>query len=206
MNFRRRQFNATILADGTVLATGGSSACGFSTESGGVFAAEIYNPATNIWAVMSNAVNQRLYHSTDALLPDGRVLVTGSGEPGTTQKNYEIFSPPYLFKGARPTYTLALPMRFGRPYVVYNQPFVVQTPNAASIRKVTLIRLTSTTHAFDMGQRLNTLSFTAAADGASITVTPPAAGKLAPPGPYHLFIVSDRGVPSVAEVVILGTP
>jgi Domain of unknown function (DUF1929)/Divergent InlB B-repeat domain/Kelch motif len=206
MNFRRRQFNATILPDGTVLATGGTGACGFSTESGGVFAAEIYNPTANSWTVLSNASNKRVYHSTDALMADGRVLVTGSGEPGTTQKNYEVFSPPYLFKGARPTYTLGLPIRFNRPYVVYNQPFVVQTPNAASIRKVTLIRLTSTTHAFDMGQRLNTLSFTAATDGASLTVTPPASGKLAPPGPYHLFIVNDRGVPSVAETIILGTP
>ena len=41
----------------------------------------------------------------------------------------------------------------------YGQQFVVTTPNAASIRKVTLIRLAATTHTFDMGQRLNTLTF-----------------------------------------------
>lgn len=205
MSFRRRQTNATILPDGTVLVTGGTAACGFSVESGAVFAAEVYNPATNSWAVLSNASAVRVYHSTTTLMPDGRILVTGSGEPGggTNQKNYEVFSPPYLFKGARPTYSLSgLPIRSGRPAVSYGQPFVVQTPDAASIRRVTLIRLASTTHAFDMGQRLNTLAFTAA--GASVTVTPPASGKLAPPGPYQLFIVNDRGVPSVAETVLLG--
>jgi hypothetical protein len=68
---------------------------------------------------------------------------------------------------------------------------------------VTIIRLTSTTHAFDAGQRLNTLSFTKATDGLSLTVTPPAAGKLAPPGPYMLFLVNSNGVPSVGETVLL---
>jgi hypothetical protein len=82
-------------------------------------------------------------------------------------------------------------------------PFVVNTPDAAAITKVTIIRLASTTHAFDAGQRLNTLSFTKAADGLSLTVTPPAAGKLAPPGPYMLFIIGAKGVPSVGQTLLL---
>jgi hypothetical protein len=55
-----------------------------------------------------------------------------------------------------------------------------------------------------MGQRLNTLPFQVAADGLSLTVTPPAAAKLAPPGPYMLFILNDKGVPSVAQTILLG--
>jgi hypothetical protein len=55
-----------------------------------------------------------------------------------------------------------------------------------------------------MGQRLNTLQFTAAADGQSLTATPPAAGRFAPPGPYRLFIVNDKGVPSAGQTVLLG--
>ena len=79
------------------------------------------------------------------------------------------------------------------------------TPNGASIRKVTLIRLASSTHAFDMGERLNTLTFQAAADGQSLTITlPPMAWELAPPGPYMLFIINDKGVPSVARTLLLG--
>jgi hypothetical protein len=200
MSFRRRQTNATILADGTVLVTGGSSACGFTSETGAVFAAELYRPASNTWTTMANAGVVRVYHSTTSLLPDGRVLSTGSGDGGgvTQQYSYEIFSPPYLFKGARPTYNLA------STQMHYGQPFTVATPNAASITKVTIIRLVSTTHGFDAGQRLNTLSFQAAADGQSLTATAPAAGRIAPPGPYMLFIVNGNGVPSIAQTLLLG--
>jgi hypothetical protein len=149
---------------------------------------------------MANASVLRVYHSTTALLPDGRVLSTGSGDGGggTQQTSYEIYSPPYLFKGARPTYNLS------SSSVHYAVPFTVTTASASSITRVTLIRHAATTHAFDMGQRLNTLPFQVAADGLSLTVTPPAAAKLAPPGPYMLFIVNNNGVPSVAQTVLLG--
>jgi hypothetical protein len=179
--------------------TGGTSACGFTDASGAVFAAENYDPVANTWKTWANATVVRVYHSTSALLPDGRVLSTGSGDGGgvSQQFTYEIFSPPYLFNGSRPTYNLAsTTMRYG-------QAFMVATPNAASITKVTLIRLTSTTHAFDGGQRLTTLSFVAAADGLSLTVAPPADGRKAPPGPYMLFILNAKGVPSVAQTVLL---
>ncbi len=199
MAYRRRQLNATLLPDGTVLVTGGTSACGSNDETGAVFAAENYNPGTNTWTTWANASVVRTYHSSTLLLPDGRVLSTGNGDAGsaTQQYTYEIFSPPYLFKGSRPSYTLAsTALHFG-------QAFAVQTPDAAAIRKVRLIRLGSNTHAFDQGQRLNTLSFQAATDGQSLTVTPPASGRIAPPGPYLLFILNDSGVPSIAKTVLL---
>jgi hypothetical protein len=197
MAVARRHANLTILADGKVLVTGGTSACGFSDESGAVFSAEVWDPETGRWTTLASAAVVRVYHSTTALLPDGRVLSTGSGDGGgvTQQRTYEIFSPPYLFKGPRPTYDLAsTQMRYG-------QSFSVSTPDAASIRKATLIRLPSTTHAFDMSQRLNTLEFTVA--GSGLTLTPPASGRIAPPGPYMLFLVNEQGVPSVAQTVLL---
>jgi len=199
MQIGRRQHNATILPDGSVLVTGGTSLCGFSNQSGAVFAAELWNPTTGQFSMLSNASVVRVYHSSTMLLADGRVLSTGSGDGGgvTSQKTYEIFSPPYLFKGARPSANLA------RNDMHYGQPFVVTTPNAASIRKVTLIRLAATTHTFDMGQRLNTLTYQVAADGQSLTVTAPAAGKIAPPGPYRLFLVNNLGVPSVGQTILL---
>jgi hypothetical protein len=203
MSFGRRQTNATILPDGKVLVTGGTSQCGFTNEAGAVFAAELWDPAPSPagqWTTMANASVVRVYHSATLLLPDGRVLSTGSGDgAGVVQQySYEIFSPPYLFKGARPTYNLSSStMRYG-------VPFPVATPNGASIRKVTIIRAASSTHAFDMSERLNTLPFQAALDGQSLTVTPPAAARFAPPGPYLLFILNDKGVPSVAQTVLLG--
>jgi hypothetical protein len=197
MSFRRRHAVATILADGTVLVTGGTSACGFNNEAGAVYVAELYDPATGIWTRQASARVVRTYHATAMLLPDGRVVSTGSGDGGggTDQRNYEIFSPGYLFKGARPTYTLA------RTDLHYGQAFTVSTPDAARIRKVNLIRLASSTHAFDMGQRLNTVAF--AVGSGSLTLTPPASGRIAPPGPYYLIVVDDKGVPSVAKTVLL---
>jgi hypothetical protein len=205
MAFRRRQLNATILADGTVLVTGGTSACGFSDETGAVFAAERWNPSggtggKGVWTTMANASVVRVYHSTTALMADGRVLSTGSGEGnGTTRQNsYEIYSPPYLFQGARPSYSLL------SNEVHYGGSFTVTTPDAASIRKVHLIRLASTTHAFDMGQRLRSLPYQLSSDGTGLTVTAPASGNLAPPGPYMLFLVNLAGVPSMGQIVRVG--
>lgn len=199
LKFGRRHLNATILPDGSVLATGGTSACGGTDESGAVFAAEHWDPATGQWSQWANASVVRVYHSTAVLLSDGRVMESGSGDGGVTQQfTYELFSPPYLFKGARPTYTLP-----GGSSIHFGTPFSVASSDASSITKVTLIRLAATTHAFDEGQRLNTLVFQAAVDGQSLTVTPPTSARLAPPGPYMLFILNDQGVPSVARTVLL---
>ena len=201
MMIGRRQLNATILADGTVLITGGTSQCGFTNEAGAVFAAEQWDPSRGTdgqgaWTTMANASVVRVYHSTAALLSDGRVLSTGSGGGGATDQNsYEIYSPPYLFQGPRPSYGLQSNV------VRYGSTFTVSTPDAASIQKVHLIRFAATTHAFDQGQRLRSLSFQVASDGQSLTATAPVDGKVAPPGPYMLFIVNTAGVPSVGQSV-----
>ena len=192
MSVARRQLNATLLPDGTVLVTGGTFGPGANNTSTPVYHAELWNPATETWTSLASGTVPRLYHSSALLLPDGRVLSTG----GNNYRTAEIFSPPYLFKGARPTMS-GVPSAIG-----YGQRFSVQTADAASINKVTLIRLASVTHAFDMNQRLNVLSFTRTPTG--VDIVPPANGKVAPPGHYLLFIVKN-GVPSVGSVVRLST-
>ena len=109
MAFARRQMNATLLPDGTVLVTGGTSSSTFNDGTNAVYAAELWDPDTGLWSTMASAKVKRLYHSTALLLPDGRVLSAGGGKPpptnGTGSDNYnvEIYSPPYLFTGVRPT-------------------------------------------------------------------------------------------------------
>jgi Domain of unknown function (DUF1929) len=197
MAFPRRHLNATILPTGRVLVTGGSSGTSFNDYTAPVHAAEMWNPATGLWTTLaSNAVN-RVYHSTSILLPDGRVLHTGSGDGGPDQRSAELFSPPYLFKGARPVITDA------PQSVVYGTSFSVSTPQAADIANVTLIRLGSTTHAFDMNQRFQRLPFTRASGG--LTVSTPTSRNRTPPGHYMLFILDGNGVPSVAKIVRIGS-
>jgi hypothetical protein len=76
----RRHTNATILADGTVLATGGSEIRNELTNV--AYSADIWNPTTGQWSQGATEVRARLYHSTALLLPDASVLVGGGGNPG----------------------------------------------------------------------------------------------------------------------------
>ncbi|HKE91318.1 MAG TPA: galactose oxidase-like domain-containing protein [Gemmatimonadales bacterium] len=198
MQFARRQMDATLLPTGDVLVTGGTSGPGFNNYDGAVRAAEVWSPKTGVWTTLSSNAVTRLYHGTTLLLPDGRLLHTGSGDAGGTvsELNYELFSPPYLFNGPRPVVSDSTPA-----VVHYGQTIVVNTPDTGSITKVTFIRFSSVTHAFDQGARLVPLSFTVVTGGLSIAI--PASRTVATPGPYLLFLVNQKGVPSVARIMLL---
>ena len=75
----------------------------------------------------------------------------------------------------------------------------VGTSQAAAIASVSLIRLGSTTHAFDMNQRFQRLRFTRLSG--ALSVTAPVSRNRTPPGHYMLFIVDGNGVPLVARIV-----
>jgi galactose oxidase-like protein/Big-like domain-containing protein len=205
MAFGRRQFNLTVLADGTVLATGGnSSGASLVDLNAGVYPAERWDPASGQWTTLAAMQVTRQYHSTALLLPDGRVLSAGGGICGTCDqvgylaKNAEIFSPPYLFQSdgtlaPRPTIDAA------PASTTYGSTMEITTGSPASIRKVALIRLGAVTHSNNMEQRYIPLSFTTGAT--SLTATTPADANIAPPGYYMLFIIDGNGVPSVARMV-----
>ncbi|HSC49082.1 MAG TPA: galactose oxidase-like domain-containing protein, partial [Gaiellaceae bacterium] len=207
MAFGRRQFNLTVLADGSVLATGGnSSGASLVDLNAGVYAAEQWNPATGQWRTLASESVTRQYHSTALLLPDGRVLSSGGGICGTCDqvgylaKNAQIFSPPYLFQAdgtpaPRPTIDSAPATTF------YGAAMDIATGSPGSISKVALVRLGAVTHSNNMEQRYIPLAFTAGAT--SLTATAPANANIAPPGFYMLFVVDGNGVPSVARMVTL---
>jgi galactose oxidase len=194
MTYARRQLNATVLPDGTVLVTGGSSGITQNDETQPVYAAELWNPATGTWTVLASNAVVRVLHSSALLLPDGRVLLAGGGEAvgATDHRDGELFSPPYLFKGARPRISSA------PATTLHGQSFTVRTPDAASIAKVAWVRLGSVTHAFDQNQRYVPLGFTRT--GTGVVVTPPASRNVAPRGHYMLFLLNTDGVPSVARI------
>lgn len=204
MHYARQNGTATILADGTVLETGGTSGPGWMNTSTPVYAAELWDPATGRWTTQASAARPRWYHSTALLLPDGRVLTAGGQDPASGTfggiTNAEIYSPPYLFKGARPTISDA------PSEVVYGQTFTVQTPDAASVLagggEVNFIRLGSDTHGFNSSQLNVPLGFASTSGGLDITA--PASGNVAPPGYYMLFLVNGKGVPSEAQIIRIG--
>ena len=118
----------------------------------------------------------------------------GDNEP-TDQVSAEAYSPPYLFKGARPTMSAA------PATATYGGTITVQTPDAGRIATVSLLRLGAVTHGFNTDQRFLQLSF--AAGNGALTVQEPANANLAPPGYYMLFILDTNGVPSVAATLQL---
>jgi Galactose oxidase-like, Early set domain/Ricin-type beta-trefoil lectin domain len=210
MSVGRRQANLTVLADGSVLATGGQSRSvdGLVDLDYPVFAAERWNPATGTWTVLASANRVREYHSSAALLPDGRVLTGGGGVCGTCatkgylEKNIEYFEPPYLFRNDGSGQRAARPVIDSAPATAgYGQNVAIASAQASTIAKVGLVRLGAPTHSEDQGQRYVPLSFSVS--GTTITATSPATSNIAPAGYYMLFVTDAGGVPSVAKIVKL---
>jgi galactose oxidase-like protein/Kelch motif protein len=193
MAFRRRRHNMVILADGSVLAVGGTRQGDDPAQA--VFPAEMWSPQTRSWRTVAAMSEPRMYHSAALLLPDGRVLTAG-GDAGPEARTAQVYSPPYLFTGSRPAIASA-PGELG-----YGGSFSVSTTNPSDIAGVALIRPSSVTHAYDMDQRYVPLAFAPKSDG--LTVAGPASGNVAPPGWYMLVIRDRRGAPSMARWMRIG--
>jgi Domain of unknown function (DUF1929)/Kelch motif len=193
MHHPRQWANAVLLPDGSVLVVGGGAKGSYLEP---VFTAECYDPVSETWQEMAAQAAPRMYHSTALLLPDGRVLSAGQSQ-GKYEVTGEIYSPPYLFAGARPTITSA-PTTLG-----YGRQFTISTPNAASIKRVALIKAGAVTHSINFDQRYVDLTHKPNGSG-GLTATSPPDRNHAPPGWYMLFIVSSSGVPSVASWVQVG--
>ena len=182
------------LPDGTVLAMTGSR--NSHTESPGfdlaVHTAEIYDPATGKWTKVASSVRDRPYHYSATLLADGRVLVGGWSPIGTMfgphrsvggpfannnrDASFEIFSPPYLFRGPRPTIAHA------PAGIAWGETFNIDVPDASTIKSVMLVRPPSQQHAMDSNSRSVELAFHQTGPG-SLEVLAPPNGAVAPPAP-----------------------
>jgi hypothetical protein len=201
-----RYLSAVLLPDDTVFTTGGSSGYrggkyGDRTRSD-LFNAQIYHPTTNAFSTAAESTVGRNYHAEAILLPDGRVVTMGgdplydeSGKgPGTFEKRIEVYSPPYLFQGARPTVTDG-PTEVKRGTTV---EFI--SPEASRIAAARLVRPSAVTHVLDVDQRSVALDITPKGNSA-LGLSIPETKGLVPSGWYMLFLVDDKGVPSVARWV-----
>ena len=199
MHHRRVNPNAVLLADGSVLVCAGITGFKWDPDPGRVLEAEIFDPQGLTWrraAVMSDG---RQYHSVSLLLPDGRVLNTGSvggAGGGTNLTSMEIYSPPYLFRGPRPRIT-AYPSAVSR-----GERFVITTPDACRIRRAAFVRPGAPTHHTDSEPRYLPLDF--GREGAcEIHLHVPEGPGLLPPGYYLLFLLDDCDVPSIGKFILV---
>ncbi|HXJ74784.1 MAG TPA: kelch repeat-containing protein, partial [Candidatus Dormibacteraeota bacterium] len=83
MTTNRVEHTATLLANGKVLVIGGCTNGNPGTPT--IASAELYNPATGLWAATGVMTTNRSHH-TATLLPNGKVLVAGGA------RSYNSFS------------------------------------------------------------------------------------------------------------------
>jgi len=171
------------------------------------------------WIPLASAARERSYHSTAALLGDGSILVGGHapitalGGPGNANyfpgglfatnfrdPSFEIFKPPYLYRGLRPRLTQV------QSGIAHSETFKITTPDAPRITSVVLSRLPAVTHLADADQRTIELEFIQKSNG-TLEATLPENPAVAVPGHYYLFLMTDNGqgpTPSRAAIVRVG--
>ncbi|MBT2904602.1 kelch motif-containing protein [Streptomyces cellulosae] len=193
---------ASILPNDEVLISGGSEDYRGRSDSN-ILEARIYDTEKNELRRVADPLVGRNYHSGSILLPDGRVMFFGSDslyadkantKPGTFEQRIEIYTPPYLYgDDERPDLS-------GGPQTIERGGSGTFTSrDAASVKKVRLIRPSATTHVTDVDQRSIALDFTT--DGDKVTVTVPKNKNLVQSGWYMLFVTDGDGTPSKAQWV-----
>ncbi|MDM0044017.1 DUF1929 domain-containing protein [Variovorax dokdonensis] len=187
---------ATVLPDGRVLMTGGSSQDNKLVNVNN--SAELWNPSTGQWTRGAVGTHARLYHSIALLLPDATVLVAGGGAPGPlTNTNAERYMPSYLFDStgrAAPR-----PQIISATETVAPGQMLTMGVAGGNMSQVVLIRAGSVTHSVSFDQRRIVLAHQQT--GSTITAHVPTNGAIVPPGYYLLFVLDANRVPSMAKII-----
>jgi hypothetical protein len=224
--------SAVVLPDGEVFVTNGADRDEVDAPGSAdpIMQTELIDPdrGTDTAGPVLATDHGRTYHNTAVLLPDGRVLIGGHAPIATmyasqndagallglskpeADSTFQIYSPPYLSYPAPGGGTVARPtISEAAPTAKWDGLFRIDTPDAADIGKVVLVRDPSITHLVDADQRTVELEITKTERG-EITVAVPGSSVL-PPGPYMLFIEravniggTTRYVPSVSRPVRIG--
>jgi hypothetical protein len=107
-----------------------------------------------------------------------------------------VYSPPYLFDGARPVIDRVA----DETDWTYGHGYSIRT--STPITSAELIRPAAVTHQSDPNQRYVTLPISGSGDAVSLNLT--SSADIAPPGGYMLFVTNGNNVPSVAKWVHVG--
>jgi hypothetical protein len=178
---------------------------GFGLASDPNLSALLYDPskpANSRISILGNTTIARMYHSEATLLPDGRVLISGSDPqtPGLPEElRIEVYIPPYLNQGfTQPVVTVPnTDWAYGGQYQINVRLF----QGATSGMRVSLVAAVSSTHANTMGGRTIFPAFSCS--GNTCTVTAPPNARVSPPGWHQLFIL-DGPTPSHGVFVRIG--
>lgn len=191
----------SILPNDDVLVSGGSEDYRGRGASN-ILQARMYDSKSNDFKRVADPLVGRNYHSGSILLPDGRVMFFGSDslyadkgntKPGKFEQRVEIYTPPYLYQGSRPS------LSGGPKTIERGGTGTFTSQHASSIKTARLIRPSASTHVTDVDQRSIALDFTKTKNGIEVTV--PKSRNLVESGWYMLFVTDDQGTPSKAQWV-----
>ena len=222
LNHARWYSSGVLLPDGQVLAVGGADKDDVvdpGHDASPVKIPELYDPSTGQVDARSPP------HARDRALPQlgaaaarhagaarrQRPLAAHYGGPNRDQgrpfanndndPSFEIWSPPYLFRGPRPS------VKRVQKAVNYGETFTITTPDAGLIESVLLLRTPSPATRRTTPTSGRSSSSSPAAAPSTLTATAPPSGNVAPPGTYYL-VVNKRSlqgpIPSVARMVDVG--
>jgi Domain of unknown function (DUF1929)/Kelch motif len=187
----RAHMTPILLPDGSTLALAGNQIGNFD---GAQYTTLRYVPGATSWATLAPQAERRGYHSSGVLLPDGRVFSAGDTGPSGGGNTDEIYSPAYLFQGARPSIT-SVPTQ-----VAHGASFTITTPDTAT--HAVLMEPGAATHTVDFSER--NIAVQTSPDGhGGLTATAPG-NTVALTGYYMLFLVDANGVPSTAKWIHIG--
>ncbi|KAF5348257.1 hypothetical protein D9756_010540 [Leucocoprinus leucothites] len=202
------------LPDGTFMIMNGAhqGVAGFGLANDPNLGAVLYDPTlprNQRMSILNNTIVARMYHSEAILLPDARILVSGS-DPQTNFDNgtvrypeefrVEVYVPPYLASGQKqPTFNIT------EKDWVYNGHYTITNiklfQGSISNLRVSLLAAVSSTHGNTMGARTIFPSFSCS--GTSCTIQAPPNAGVSPPG-WHMLFILDGPTPSHAQWVRIG--
>ena len=199
MAFARFQHNLVLLPDGKVLAIGGSSTTDVAATAIGPLPTELWDPVTEQWTTMASLTEARMYHSVAFVLADGRVVSAGGGRDGPVidHPSAEVYSPPYLFKGARPRITSS--PTSGR----YGSTFSVRSPDYSRVVSGVLLPLIAVTHTIHANQSYISITPTRSSTQPDLLKFAVPSRNNTPPGYYFFYLLNNQGIPSVAFTIKL---
>jgi hypothetical protein len=190
-----------LLPNGNVFETGG----GLLNRAEPVYEASMINtaaleagdPASKVYTEMAVDPEPRTYHSQSFLLPDGRIISIGDNPlDGSFNMSISVYSPPYLFDGARPVIKSVA----SETNWTYGHSYTVKT--STPIKSAELMKPAAVTHQSDPNQRYVALPISGSGDSVNLNLT--SNHNIAPPGWYMLFVTNANNVPSVAKWVHVG--
>ncbi|KAL5480284.1 hypothetical protein ACEPAI_1554 [Sanghuangporus weigelae] len=195
------------MPDGTYMIMNGAQqgVAGFGLATDPNLQALLYDPSQPLGSrisILNTTIVGRLYHSEAILLPDGRVLVSGSDPEDTRfpqEYRVEVYIPPYLSSGlTQPSFTIEdTDWSYGEQVPIS----VTLHQGSTSTMRVSLIGAVASTHGNSMGARTIFPEFSCS--GNTCTITAPPNAHISPPGWFQLFVL-DGPTPSHSTWIRIG--